>query len=103
MEIKLSMWKEIYFLRKPASPLDVAGGRGSMLEGDTYTDGSYLRFRLRLPAGSNLRLRWNKGNNSLKQAPIIEDWRPSHLHLARGADVLTETGRRQVGISFSDR
>jgi len=74
-----------------------------MLEGDAYADGSYLGFRFRLPASSNLRLRWNKGSNSLKQAPIVEDRRPSHLHFARGADVLTEIGRRQVRISFSDR
>jgi hypothetical protein len=74
-----------------------------MLEGDAYTDRAYLGFRFRLPASSNLRLRWNKGNNSLKQTAIIDNRRPSHFHLARGADVLTEIGRWQVRISFGDR
>jgi len=63
-----------------------------MLEGDGHANRPHLRFRFRLPIGSNLGPGWNEGNNLLKQAPIVGYRRPIHFHLIRRADVVTEIG-----------
>jgi hypothetical protein len=63
-----------------------------MLKGDGHANRPHLRFGFRLPIGSHLRPGWNEGNNLLKQAPIVDHWRPTDFHLIRGADVVTDVG-----------